>query len=42
MKLNQTNPIEMKFYTLLDKYILKASTNFKLNRNCESTVDLKI
>jgi hypothetical protein len=33
--------IEMKNYTHLDKYVPKASTNFELNRTCESIADLK-
>jgi len=32
----------MKFYTHLEKYVSKVSTNFELNRTCESTADLKI
>jgi hypothetical protein len=41
---NQTKrtSIEMKFYTHLRKYASKVSTNFELNRTCESTADLKL
>jgi hypothetical protein len=35
-------PIDMKFYINLNKYVSMVSTNFELNRTCESTVDLKI
>jgi hypothetical protein len=32
----------MKFRTHLSKYVSKVSTNFELNRTCESTADLKL
>jgi hypothetical protein len=35
-------PIEMKFCTHLSRYVSKVSTNFELNRTCESTADLKL
>jgi hypothetical protein len=40
-KLNQKTPIDMKFYTHLNKSVSKVSSNFELNWICKSITDLK-